>query len=55
MNLKQLKRRDLAGEVNFELFIYFIIAFSQLENNTSLIKIDQGIKILQLKKDQKFL
>ena len=49
------QKGDFAGEVNFDLCIGCISAFSQLENDTSFIKIDQGIQIIQLKKDRKFL
>ena len=45
--MQHIKSRDFAGEVNFEFFIWCIRALS-------FIKIDQGIQILQLKKDQKF-
>ena len=55
------QNRDFAGEVNFEFSIWCITvlfdikALSQLYNDTSFIRIEQGIQILQLKRDQNFL
>ena len=34
---------------------FVLVDVLELENDTLFIKIDQGIQILQLKKDQKFL
>ena len=42
------------GELQVKSILSFMKAFSQPQNDTSLIKIDQGIPILQLKNYHKF-
>ena len=62
--MTHIKRGDFAGEVNLRFFVLFcFVLFNVLElflsfeitPHTSFIKIDQGIPILQLKKDQKLV
>ena len=53
--MQHIKKRDFAGEVNFE---FLIESLFHLKNDTSIFKTDQFkfyIQILQVKKDQVFL
>ena len=53
--MQHIKRGTFTGKVIFVICIWCITAFTQLPNDTSFIKIDQGIHILQLKKDRNVL
>ena len=43
-----VKRGDFVGEANFEFFYLMYWTFSQLQNDTSSMKTDQGFNAIEL-------